>query len=115
VSENRLLRRIFGPKREEVSGGWRTLLNVELHNLYDTPNIIRVIKSRSMGWAGHAACMRKMRNEYKTMAGKSAGKRLLYGPGVERKIILEWILGKEGGKLWTEFIWLRIGTSGGLL
>jgi hypothetical protein len=56
VFENRLLRRIFGPKREEVVGGWRRLHNEELHNnLYASPNVIRVIKSRMIGWAGHVA------------------------------------------------------------
>jgi hypothetical protein len=53
VFENRVLRRIFGPKRQEVRGGWRRLHNEELHNLYTSPNIIRVIKSRRVGWAGH--------------------------------------------------------------
>jgi hypothetical protein len=53
MSENRLLSRIFGPKREEVVGGWRRLHNEELHDEYALPNIIRVIKSRRMSWAGH--------------------------------------------------------------
>jgi hypothetical protein len=52
VSENRALRRIFGPKREEVAGGWRRLHNEELHSLYTSPNIIKVIKSRVMRWVG---------------------------------------------------------------
>jgi hypothetical protein len=60
--ENRVLRRIFGPKREEVAGGWRRLHNEELHNLYGSPNIIRVIKSRRMRWAGNVARMGEMRN-----------------------------------------------------
>jgi hypothetical protein len=55
VFENRMLRRIFGPKRYGVIGGWRKLHNEELHNLYCSPGIIRVIKSRRMRWAGHAA------------------------------------------------------------
>jgi hypothetical protein len=55
VLENRVLRGIFGPKREEVEGGWRRLHNEELHNLYASPNIIRVTKSRGMRWAGHVA------------------------------------------------------------
>jgi hypothetical protein len=58
VFENRVLRRIFGPKREEVAGGWGRLHNEELHNLYASPNIIRVIKSRRMRWAGYVAWMR---------------------------------------------------------
>jgi hypothetical protein len=55
VFENRVLRRIFGPRRDEVTGDWRKLHNEEFHNLYSSPNIIRMIKSRSMRWAGHAA------------------------------------------------------------
>jgi hypothetical protein len=59
VFENRVLRRIFGPKRDEVRGEWRKLHNEELHNLYSSPNIIRMIKSRRMRWAGHVARMEK--------------------------------------------------------
>jgi hypothetical protein len=55
--ENRVLRRIFGPKRDEVTGKWRKLHNEELHNLYSLPNIVRVINSRRMRWAGHVARM----------------------------------------------------------
>jgi hypothetical protein len=55
VFENRVLGRIFGPKRDEVTGGWRKLHNEELHNVYSSPSIIRMIKSRRMGWAGHIA------------------------------------------------------------
>jgi hypothetical protein len=57
VFENRLLRRIFAPKRDEVTGGWGKLHNEELHNLYPSPCIIRMIKSRMMNWAGHVARM----------------------------------------------------------
>jgi hypothetical protein len=57
VFENRMLRRIFGPKRDEVTGGWRKLHNKELHNLYSSPSVIRMIKSRMMRWAGHVARM----------------------------------------------------------
>jgi hypothetical protein len=57
VFENRILRRIFGPKRDEVIGEWRKLHNEELHNLYSSPDIIRQVKSRRMRWAGHVACM----------------------------------------------------------
>jgi hypothetical protein len=56
VLGNRVLRRIFGPKRDEVTGGWRKLHNEGLHNLYSSPSIIRIIKSRRMRWAGHVAC-----------------------------------------------------------
>jgi hypothetical protein len=57
VFEKRMLRRVFGPKRDEETGGWRKLLNKELHNLYSSPTIIRMIKSRRMRWAGHVARM----------------------------------------------------------
>jgi hypothetical protein len=61
VLENRVLRRIFGPKREKVAGDWRRLHNEELHNVYALPDIIRVVKSRKMRWAGLAACMGDMK------------------------------------------------------
>jgi hypothetical protein len=65
-----VLRRIFGPKNEEVVGGWRRLHNEELHNSYPSPNIIRVIKSRRMRWVDDVACMGQMRNSIKTFVGK---------------------------------------------
>jgi hypothetical protein len=61
VLENRVLRRIFEPKRDKVTGGWRKLHNEELHNLYCSPSIIRMITSRRMGWAGHVARMGRRR------------------------------------------------------
>jgi hypothetical protein len=64
VFENRVLRRIFGLKRDEVTREWRKLHNEELHNLYSSPNIIRMIKSRKMKWAGHVARMGEKRNAY---------------------------------------------------
>jgi hypothetical protein len=60
----------FGPKRDEVTGGWRQQHNEELHNLYSSPSIIRVIKSRRMRWAGHAAQMGEKRNAYRILVGK---------------------------------------------
>jgi hypothetical protein len=75
--ENRVLRRIFEPEREEVAGGWRTLHNEELHNLYALTNIITAIKSRMMRWAGQAARMGEMRNAYRILVGKSEGNRPL--------------------------------------
>jgi hypothetical protein len=65
VFENRVLKRIFGPKREEVAGSWRRLHNEELHNLYVSLNIVRVIESRRMNCARHVACMERIRNTYK--------------------------------------------------
>jgi hypothetical protein len=73
VFENRVLRRIFGLRRNEVTGDWRTLHNVELHNLYSSPNIIRMIKSRRMRWAGHVARMGET-NSYRILVGKPEGK-----------------------------------------
>jgi hypothetical protein len=70
VFENRVLRRIFGPKRDEVAGGWRKLHNEELHNLYSSPSIIRMIKLRRMRWAGHAARMGVRRNAYRILVGQ---------------------------------------------
>jgi hypothetical protein len=80
VFENRVLRRIFGPKRDGVTGGWRKLHNEELHNLYSSPNIIRIIKSRRMRRAGHVAQMGDKRNVYRLLVGKPGGKRPLGRP-----------------------------------
>jgi hypothetical protein len=79
VSENRVLRKIFGPKREE-DGSWRKLHNDELHNLYSSPNIVRVIKSRWIRWVGHVAHMGEGRGVYRVLVGKPKGKRPLGGP-----------------------------------
>jgi hypothetical protein len=75
VFENRVLRRIFEPKRDGVAGGWRKLHKEELHNLYSSPNIIRIIKSRRMRWVGHVVRMGEKRNVYRLLVGKPEGKR----------------------------------------
>jgi hypothetical protein len=80
VFENRVLRRIFGPKRDEVMGGWRKLHTEELHNLCSSPSTIRIIKSRRMRWAGHVARMVEKRNVYSLLVGKPEGKRPLGRP-----------------------------------
>ena len=80
VSENMVLRRIFGPRRDEVTGEWRRLHNEELNDLYSSPNIVRVIKSRRMRWAGHLARMGEERGVYRVLVGKPEGKRPLGGP-----------------------------------
>jgi hypothetical protein len=80
VFENRVLRRIFGPKRDEVTGEWRKLHNKELHNLYLSPDIIRQVKSRRMRWAGHVAHMGEERKVYKVLVGEPEGKRPLGRP-----------------------------------
>jgi len=80
VFENRVLRWIFGPKRQEVTGEWRKLHNEELNDLYCSPNIVRVIKLRRMRWAGHVACMGERRGVYRVLVGKPEGKRPLGKP-----------------------------------
>jgi hypothetical protein len=79
VSENRVLRRIFGTKREE-EGSWRKLHNDELYDLYSSPNIVRVIKSRRMRWAGHVARTGEGRGAYRVLVGRPEGKRQLGRP-----------------------------------
>jgi len=74
VLENRVLRRTFGPKRDEVVGKWRKLLDEKLNDLYSSPNIVWVIKSRRMRWAGLIACMWEWRGVYRVLVGKPEGK-----------------------------------------
>jgi hypothetical protein len=80
VFENRVLRRIFGPKRDEVTGEWRKLHNEELHDLYSSPTIVRVIKSIRMRWAGNLARMGERRGVYRVLVWKPEGKRPLGRP-----------------------------------
>jgi hypothetical protein len=80
VFENRVLRRLFGPKREKVTGEWRKLHNEELNILYSSPNILRVVISRRMREAGHVARMVEGRGVYRILVGKPVGKRLLGRP-----------------------------------
>jgi len=75
-----VLRRIFGPRRDEVTGEWRGLHDEEINDLYSSPNIVRVIKSRRMRWAGHVARMGKERGVYKLLVGKPERKRPLGRP-----------------------------------
>jgi hypothetical protein len=74
-SDRSVLRRIFGPKRDEVTGEWRKLHNKELHDLYSSPSIIRIIKSRRMRWVGHVVRMGEKRNAYRLLVGKPEGRR----------------------------------------
>jgi hypothetical protein len=80
VFENKVLRRIFGPKTDEVMVEWRKLRNEELHGLYSSPNIIRIIKSRRMRLTGHVAQMGEKRNAYRLLVGKPEGKSPLRRP-----------------------------------
>jgi len=78
--QNMVLRRIFGPRRDEVTGEWMRLHKEELNDLYSSPNIVRVIKSRRMRWAGHVACMGEDMGVYRVLVGKPEGKRPLGRP-----------------------------------
>jgi hypothetical protein len=80
VFENRVLRRIFGPKRDEVTGGWRRLHNEELHGLYSSPSIVRVIKARRMRWAGHMVRIGEVRGAYNILVGMPERRRPLGRP-----------------------------------
>ena len=87
--ENRVLRRIFGPKGDEVRGEWRKLHNEELSDLCSSSNIVPVIKSRKMRWAGHAARMGENRGVYRVLVRKPEVKNYLEDPGVDGTIILK--------------------------
>jgi hypothetical protein len=97
VLENRVLRRIFGPKRDEVTGEWRRLHNKKLYALYSSPNIIRVIKLRRLRWAGRVARMGERRGAYRALVGKPEGRNHLEDPGVDGRIILKWIFERLDG------------------
>jgi hypothetical protein len=114
VFENRVLRRMFGPKREE-DGSWRKLNNDELHSLYSSPNIVRVIKSRRMRWTGHVARMGRGDVFIGFWLGGPKARDHWEDLGVGGRIILRWTLGRQGSMGRTGFVWLRIGSSGGLL
>jgi hypothetical protein len=96
VFGNRVLRRIFGPKRDEVTREWRKLHNEELRDLYSSPSIIRIIKLRRMRWAGHVARMGEKRNAYRLLVGKPEGKKPLGRPGCRRVDNIRMDLGEVG-------------------
>jgi hypothetical protein len=115
VFENRVLRRLFSPKRDERTGEWRMLHNEELNDLYSLPNIVRVAKSRSMRWAGHVARMGRREVCTGCWWGNLKERGHWGDPDVDARIILrrmfrqlEWVV----GTLWS---WLRIGTGYGYL
>jgi hypothetical protein len=110
-----VLRRIFGPKRDEVTGEWRKLRNRERYNLCSSPDIIRQIKSRRMRWAGHVARMGEGRNCPRLWWESPKERDHLKDRGVDGRIGLKWILERLAGRVWSGFNWLRIGTGGGLL
>jgi hypothetical protein len=112
---NRVLRRIFGPKRDEVTGEWRKLHSGELRTLYSSPDIIRHIKSRRMRWAGHVARMGEGRNMYRVLVGKPEGKTPIGRPRRRWEDGIKMYLWEIGWGVWSGFIWLRIGIVGELL
>jgi hypothetical protein len=109
-----VLRRIFGPKRDEATREWRRLHNEELNDLYSSPNIIRVSKSRIIRWAGHVARMRKREVYTGFWWGDLSEGDHMGDSGVDGRIILKWTFKKWDG-VWTGLSWLRMGTGGGLL
>jgi len=114
VFENRVLRRIFGPKRDEVTREWRKLHNEEPNDLYRSSITIQVIKLRRLRWAGHVACIGERRGLYRVLVGKHEGKRPLGDPGVDGRI-LRWSSRKWDVGVWTGSSWLTMGTGGGHL
>jgi hypothetical protein len=115
VFENRVLRRMLGPKRDEVTGEWRRLHSGELRSSYLSKNIIRPIKSGRIRGAGHVARMGEGRKVHKGLVGKPEGKRLLGRPSVDDRMSLKWMFGRMAGRVWIGFTWLRVGADGGIL
>jgi hypothetical protein len=105
VSENRVLRRIFGHKRNEVKGEWRKVAHWELHNLYSSPNIIRQIKSRRRRWTGHVARMGEGRKAHMVLMGKPEGKRPLGRPRCRWEDGIKMDLRKIG---WESLAWIHL-------
>ena len=115
VFENMVLRRIFGPRRDEVTGKWRRLLNEELNDLYSSPNIVRVIKSRRMRLAGHVAHMGEETGVYKALLGKPEGIRPLRRPRRRWVDNIRTDLQELGCGMWSGLGWPMIETGGGSL
>jgi len=105
VFENRALRRIFGPKMDEVTGEWRKIHNDVLNDLYSSPNIIRVIKSRRMRCEGHVARMGERRGIYRVLVGKTEGKRLLRRPRLRWQDNIKMDLQEVG---WRDMDWIYL-------
>jgi hypothetical protein len=108
VFENRVLRKILGPKRDGVTGEWRKLHNEELRDLYSSRTIIRIIKSRRMRWAGHVARIEK-RKAYRLLVGKPEGKRPLGRP---RRRWVGNIRMDLGERAWDDVDWIGLAQDG---
>jgi hypothetical protein len=115
VFENRMLRKIFGPKRGEVTEELRKFHKEEIHDLYSSSNIVRVIKSRRMRWAGHVARMGRREACIEFWWGNLKERDHWRDPGVDGRIILRWIFRKWDLAIWTGLGCLRIETDGGNL
>jgi len=115
VFENMVMRRIFGPRRDEVTGKWRRLHNEDLNDLYSSPNIVRVIKSRRMRWAVHVARMDEERGRIGFLWGNRMERDQWGDLGADGRIILGWISRRWDMGIWTGLGWPRIGTGGGRL
>jgi len=112
VFENMVLRRIFGPRRDKVTGEWRRLHNEELSDLYSSTNIVRVIKSRRMRWTGHVARMGVEKGAYRVLVGNRRERDHWGDLGIDVWIILGWISRRWDVGIWTGLGWPRIGTGG---
>jgi hypothetical protein len=115
LAYNVVKRRIFGPKKEEVTGEWRRLHNEELNDLYSTSKNVHVIKSTRMRWVGHVARMGEGRVAYRILVGRPEGRRPLGRTRCRWEYNIKMDLQEVGWGAWTGLIWLRIGTDGGLL
>jgi hypothetical protein len=115
VFENRVLRRVFERKRDEVTGEWRKLHNQELNDLYSLPNIVRVVKSRRMRWACHVSRMGEERGVHRVLVGKPEGKRLLGRPRRRWEDNIKMIFRRLEWGVGTGKSRLRIGIGGGHL
>jgi hypothetical protein len=105
-----VLRRIFGPKRDEVTGEWRKLLNEELNDLFISHIVVQVIKLRRMRWVGHVAHRRE-----RVLVVKPKERDHLEDPGIDGRVLCRWIFRKWDVRAWNGLMGLRIGTGGGLL
>jgi hypothetical protein len=111
VFENRVLRKVFGPKRNLVTGEWRKLNNEELNDLYFLPNIAQFVKSRRMRWARHVARIGEDGGVHRVLVGKTEGKSYWGDQDVDGRIILRWIFRKLEVVVGTGWSWLSMGTG----